>query len=199
MALGVLGSAGFSPSAAMNVSPFLKVYGPDTPPAGHVAYCRRFRSDCRAANPIKTRVALDKVRRSDLENINLVVNQTVVPSSDARLYGRVEFWTLPRWSGDCEDYVILKRKMLLERGWPTSALLITVVLDENGEGHAVLVARTASGDFVLDNRNNRVLAWHATPYQFIKRQSYRDPRHWVALRPNNKKRKSVIYPSRTGG
>ena len=38
------------------------------------------------------------------------------------------------------------------RGWPESKLLITVVRDENNEGHAVLTVRTDEGDFILDNR-----------------------------------------------
>jgi len=28
-------------------------------------------------------------------------------------------------TGDCEDYVLLKRKMLIDAGWPREALLIT--------------------------------------------------------------------------
>ncbi|MGI9406916.1 MAG: transglutaminase-like cysteine peptidase, partial [Hyphomicrobiaceae bacterium] len=82
-----------------------------------------------------------------------------------------------------EDYVLLKRRMLMQRGWPASALLITVVRDEFGDGHAILTARTTSGDFILDNRLDEVVAWHALPYDFIKRQSAVNPMYWVSLTP----------------
>jgi hypothetical protein len=57
-----------------------------------------------------------------------------------------------RWSypddgyGDCEDYVLLKRRMLTQSGWPREALLVTVVRNEKDEGHAVL---TVTGLIVL--------------------------------------------------
>ena len=60
-------------------------------------------------------------------------------------------------------------------------LLITVVLDERREGHAVLTVATQAGDFVLDNRRNEVLLWNETGYTFLKRQSQQDPRRWMAL------------------
>ena len=80
---------------------------------------------------------------------------------------------------------VLKRRMLMQRGWPASALLITVVRDELGEGHAVLTVRTTSGDLVMDNRLDDVVTWHALPYDFIKRQSSVNPMAWVALTPSN--------------
>ena len=60
--------------------------------------------------------------------------------------------------GDCEDYVLLKRKMLIDAGWPREALLITVVRDRKGEGHAVLTVKTDKGELVLDNQNENVVA-----------------------------------------
>jgi predicted transglutaminase-like cysteine proteinase len=59
--------------------------------------------------------------------------------------------------------------------------LITVVLDEKMQGHAVLTITTDKGDFVLDNRRNDVLRWSDTGYTFLKRQSAEDPRQWVSL------------------
>ena len=71
----------------------------------------------------------------------------------------------------------------MERGWPASALLITVVRDERGEGHAVLTARTMQGDFILDNKTDEIRVWHRTRYDFIMRQSYLNPRIWMSLDP----------------
>jgi predicted transglutaminase-like cysteine proteinase len=83
--------------------------------------------------------------------------------------------------GDCEDYVLLKRKMLIDAGWPREALLITVVRDKKGEGHAVLTVKTDKGEFILDNQNESVVAWTETGYRFVKRQSQSDPNEWVSL------------------
>jgi predicted transglutaminase-like cysteine proteinase len=58
---------------------------------------------------------------------------------------------------------------------------MTVVRDEKGEGHAVLTARIAQGDLVLDNKSDEIKPWHKTPYEFVMRQSYINPRVWVAL------------------
>ena len=71
----------------------------------------------------------------------------------------------------------------MELGWPASALLITVVRDERGEGHAVLTARTAQGDFILDNKTDEIKVWHRTRYDFVMRQSYLNPRVWMSLDP----------------
>ena len=68
-------------------------------------------------------------------------------------------------------------------GWPSSALLITVVRDERGEGYAVLTAQTAEGDLILDNKVNEVRLWSSTPYQFLLRQSAANPRAWSSLAP----------------
>src|SRR6478735_107663 len=100
-------------------------------------------------------------------------------------YGKVEVWTYPSGKGDCEDYVLLKRRMLIERGWPESTLLITVVRDENNEGHAVLTVRTDVGDLVLDNKRQQIVRWTDTPYTFVKQQSERNPLVWSSLTPPN--------------
>ena len=103
--------------------------------------------------------------------------------TDIELYGVTDYWTIPTTKGDCEDYVLLKRKLLMELGWPASALLITVVRDERGEGHAILTARTAQGDFILDNKTDEIKVWHRTRYDFVMRQSYLNPRVWMSLDP----------------
>ena len=114
------------------------------------------------------------------------------PITDIELYGVQEYWTLPTDRGDCEDYVLLKRQILMQRGWPSGALLITVVRDERGDGHAVLTARTAQGDYVLDNKVSAIKSWHQTGYKFIMRQSYVDPRMWMSLAPDDNGRGSLL-------
>ncbi|MEM7069427.1 MAG: transglutaminase-like cysteine peptidase, partial [Pseudomonadota bacterium] len=97
-------------------------------------------------------------------------------------YNTEEFWTYPTNFGDCEDYVLMKRHMLMERGWPASSLLITVVRQPNGEGHAVLTVRTDRGDFILDNLETKVKPWNETPYTYLKRQAEDHSGRWIALK-----------------
>ncbi|HMK88727.1 MAG TPA: transglutaminase-like cysteine peptidase, partial [Methylocystis sp.] len=60
-------------------------------------------------------------------------------------------------------------------------LLMTIVRDLNGEGHAVLTVKTDRGDFVLDNLSEDVRPWSATGYTFFKRQAQDDPNVWLSL------------------
>ena len=77
--------------------------------------------------------------------------------------------------------MLLKRRMLIESGWPRQALLVTVVRDKQVEGHAVLTVTTNKGDYILDNQNADILLWSKTGYRFVKRQSQSNPNVWVAL------------------
>ena len=77
--------------------------------------------------------------------------------------------------------MLLKRRMLMQAGWPREALLITVVRDKKGDGHAVLTVKTDKGDFVLDNQEEEILLWSETGYRFVKRQSQSNPNVWVSL------------------
>jgi len=167
----------------------MPIHGLTNPPPGYVGFCRRHKADCRPSSAMRRvsvpdeRLELTSERWVMLMAVNSYINDLIAPKTDRELYGVEEHWTLPRAAGDCEDYVLLKRRELIKRGWPESALLITVVLDEQGDGHAVLTVRTAQGDFVLDNKHSRVLFWGDVPYTFIKRQSYRAPNLWVSLTP----------------
>jgi predicted transglutaminase-like cysteine proteinase len=113
--------------------------------------------------------------------VNTYVNGKIAPVSDQDLYGEPERWAYPTDAGDCEDYLLLKKRYLEGLGFPAETLLITVVLDEKNEGHAVLTVTTDGGDFILDNRRNDVFRWSDTNYTFLKRQSHANPVQWVAL------------------
>ena len=114
--------------------------------------------------------------------INKWVNEAIKPLTDLDHWGLIEVWAYPDDGyGDCEDYVLLKRRMLIESGWPREALLVTVVRDSKGEGHAVLTVTTNKGDYILDNQNEDILLWFETGYRFVKRQSQSNPNVWVSL------------------
>jgi predicted transglutaminase-like cysteine proteinase len=77
----------------------------------------------------------------------------------------------------------MKRKILVERGYPRAALLVTVVRDSQNEGHAILTVKTNSGEFILDNLTDEVKPVSRVSYRFVKRQSQQDQNVWVALGP----------------
>ena len=175
MGLGLGGSGpGWAASLSMNVS------GRSNPPVGYLDFCRNFSDQC-AARGSEAAQTLDVRSWADLQEVNTLVNRIIIPATDRDQYQREELWTLPETYGDCEDFVLLKRKWLIERGWATGSLLITVAFDEIGDGHAVLLARTNHGDLILDNKTDAIRPWHETAYRYVKRQSVSDPKRWVSL------------------
>ena len=69
-------------------------------------------------------VVLSTQAWNDLQRINQWVNTHVRPMTDMDHWGVVERWNYPDDGyGDCEDYALAKRKMLIQAGWPREALL----------------------------------------------------------------------------
>ena len=160
---------------------FESEFGKTLPPIGYVQFCATNQDECKTKGGKTDKLSMTPARWNLLYQVNTYVNHKIAPVSDQDLYGEPERWAYPTDAGDCEDYVLLKKRFLQGLGFAVDALLITVVLDENGDGHAVLSVTTDGGDFVLDNRRNDVLRWNETNYKFLKRQSQSDPLQWVAL------------------
>jgi predicted transglutaminase-like cysteine proteinase len=151
-------------------------------PIGWVEFCVRYKGECNTRASTARDVVLTQKAWSDMVKVNTWVNENIQPITDLEHWGVVEQWDYPDdGKGDCEDYVLLKRRMLMQAGWPREALLITVVRDKKGDGHAVLTVKTNRGEFILDNQEAEVLAWNKTGYKFVKRQSQSDPNVWLAL------------------
>ncbi len=126
-------------------------------------------------------VELTGQRMAELQQVNNHVNSTIVEVSDMEQYGRADVWTLPTsGKGDCEDFALLKRKLLIQRGWPASALSISLGMTAQGEAHAVLTVATNQGDYVLDNLRSAVLPAASTGITFHSRQSGAKPGKWVS-------------------
>jgi predicted transglutaminase-like cysteine proteinase len=177
-ALVTLGSVAAS---AQSQVPFMQVIGKTTQPIGHHELCVRMPVECRERTASQAPMHLTPARWNELIAINDNVNTAIEPDTDLDVYGQEEFWTYPDGKGDCEDFVLLKRRELLSHGWPAGSLLITVVRQTNGDGHAILTVRTDRGDLVLDNLEGKIKLWSQTDYQFIKRQSDRDSGRWVSI------------------
>jgi predicted transglutaminase-like cysteine proteinase len=151
-------------------------------PIGWVEFCVRYKGECNTRPSAPRDVVLTQKAWTDMIKVNNWANDNIQPVTDMDHWGVVEQWDYPDdGKGDCEDYVLLKRRMLMQAGWPREALLITVVRDKKGDGHAVLTVKTNRGEFILDNQESEVLAWNKTGYKFVKRQSQSDPNVWVGL------------------
>jgi predicted transglutaminase-like cysteine proteinase len=147
-------------------------------PIGHYDYCRTQLADCSIKSNNTNPVKLNKARWSEMVNANARANNTVIPVTDQEYYGTEELWALPNAYGDCEDFALMKRKELMSKGWPASSLLVTVVRQRNGEGHAVLTVRTDKADFILDNLNTEIRVWNKTEYTYLKRQAASHSGRW---------------------
>ncbi len=161
----------------------LSPLGPETSvPYGWVDFCQRYGGECDEAESAPEAIELTPAAFQKIETVNTRVNARVNPVADADHAGVPDAWDYPGDNkGDCEDYALLKRRMLMAAGFPRAALLMTVVKDEHGDGHAVLMARTSRGDFVLDNLTDEVKPWTRTAYRFVKRQSQENPNVWVSI------------------
>lgn len=181
-AFSLLTVFGLSAQAAGERPLFVAMGENSRPPIGWVEFCADQPKECASRPSAPRDIVLTTRAWKDLVRVNRWVNETIKPVTDQEQWGVVEKWSYPDTGrGDCEDYVLLKRRMLIQAGWPREALLVTVVRERNGDGHAVLTVKTDKGEFVLDNQNEDILLWSSTTYRFVKRQSQQDPNVWVAL------------------
>jgi predicted transglutaminase-like cysteine proteinase len=122
---------------------------------------------------------------NEVRSVNDRVNRAILRRSDKELYGVDENWTLPLETGvnagDCEDFVLEKRRALLEAGVPQSALSIAVVTTYRGVSHAVLLLSTDRGDYVLDSLTPWILPWAKTDYHWEERQVAGSTEQWASL------------------
>ena len=151
-------------------------------PMGYFQFCAENPADCGPRTGSGGKVALTEANFAQLREVNDEINGRIQPMTDLEHYGEIERWTYPDDGfGDCEDYVLLKRRTLVALGWPRDTLLATVVRDHQGDGHAVLTVVTDRGDLVLDNQEAAIVLWHETGYRFVKRQAQQDTDSWVSL------------------
>ena len=160
---------------------FMQTGSVTSQPIGHYVFCEQHRAECaiRSASTVAPRVT--EFGWNLVREINVRVNHDIMPMTDQEIYGRDEVWSYPKDVGDCEDFALLKRKILMEKGFSPADLLITVVRKPDGEGHAVLTLRTSDGDYILDNLDNSVKLWSETPYRFLKRQASFNTGRWVTI------------------
>ncbi|HMK90498.1 MAG TPA: transglutaminase-like cysteine peptidase [Methylocystis sp.] len=175
-------SSNVAGAAEASLAAFAATGAETTVPYGWVDFCARYEGECpddmRAAQPVE--LTPQVMRR--IRSVNAQVNHAIEPVSDMDHWGVIDQWDYPSdGKGDCEDFALLKRRMLMKAGFPRQALLMTVVKEKNGDGHALLMVRTTGGDLVLDNLADDVKLWRDAPYRFVKRQSEANPNIWVSI------------------
>jgi len=157
--------------------------GPTSQPIGHYDFCKAHPGECSIRPTNLAPAAMTDAFMRKLISVTAQVNAAVKPMSDYDIYGKDEVWAYPdKGVGDCEDYVLEKRRDLNQLGVSLADLLITVVRKPDGEGHAVLTVRTDKGDYILDNLTDKVRSWDQTGYHFLKRQAIDNTGHWVSIR-----------------
>ena len=174
----LLPATGTGPAMAAG---FMKTGGYTSQPIGHYEFCKRNPSECRIRPRDNGPEILSKDLWNKIVSVNLSVNHRIKPMADVDIYGSDEVWDYPHGVGDCEDYVLEKRRILNDEGFSLANLLITVVRKQDGEGHAILTVRTDRGDFILDNLTDAVRPWEDTGYWFLKRQASNHTGRWVTI------------------
>jgi len=169
---------------------FMQTGGRTTQPVGHYKFCQELPHECNELSPRRAPIELTRKLWATIVNVNNAVNTKIKPITDMEQWGKDEVWSYPNTGvGDCEDYVLEKRRELISTGIPVGDLLITVARRPNGDGHAVLTVRTSLGEFILDNLEPRVLSWTDTDNTYLKRQSDQNSGVWVTI---NKGREAAV-------
>jgi predicted transglutaminase-like cysteine proteinase len=187
MALKAVASPASARPAAVRQANWAPLGAQTRRPIGWYNFCKVQAEECEAGPQKPVNVELTPQALRLLATVTALANRVIVAETDDDHYHLdrktlIDWWTYPDdGAGDCSDYMLLKRKLLIEAGWPRSAALTTVVIDHHGEGHAVLTVTTDQGDFVLDNLTDKLLRWDQTGYVFVKRQSQEDENVWVAI------------------
>lgn len=186
LAFGMSGGAATSADAQVlaslpTLSRPLASVGDAKPLPAWTLFCQRYAGECDVDRSEPTTIVLTPKTMGLIVSVNKRVNATIKPMTDMEHWGVADQWDIPTDGyGDCEDFQLLKRKLLVEAGLPRRAMRMTVVIDEKNEGHAVLTVRTDRGDIALDNKIDAVLPWSETGYVFVKRES-QDEVGWVSL------------------
>jgi predicted transglutaminase-like cysteine proteinase len=161
-----------SPSAAT-----MREGGYALAPFSFVKFCLDYPGDC-PKSAGAGRVRLTSGRMAELASVNRAVNNSITPRPDTSTF---RYWKLDVNAGDCNSFAVQKRHELIQRGWPAAALALAVAKTPWGEGHLVVTVRTDQGDLVLDNLRSTIVSWQRTGYDWIMRQSERNPQFWVEL------------------
>lgn len=150
------------------------------PPLQHTFFCMKYPSECKSQTEAKAQPVPKAIRIRELQQVNATVNQAI--SSVQLQPSPLKQWTIFPRMGDCGDYAVTKRHVLLSRGWPSSHLLLAeVVLRRTGVHHLILIAKTRNENVVLDNLRSEVLPLKDIfrDYFMIRIEASDNPVFWI--------------------
>lgn len=140
------------------------------------------------------RITMDPNTVRLLRAVNDQVNSVMRGATDEEIYHVADYWNAPPLvrgvRGDCEDFALEKRRLLIENGIPAAAISLAIVRTRLGEDHAVLIVSSWQGDYVLDNLQYDVRPWRKAGYTWVSRQGPGDDLGWVSLTPANSRARS---------
>jgi predicted transglutaminase-like cysteine proteinase len=142
----------------------------DPPPSQYADFCAREPGACAlAGDPV---LAWSEALHAELARLNAEVNGAIAFVPDPDNLGQEEVWSFPAdCRGDCEDFALEKRRRLTEAGLPSAAFTMAIVFHElELFPHAVLLAETTRGTWVLDSLHDALLCWDALPYRYARRE-----------------------------
>lgn len=140
-------------------------------PLGYQVMCLKNPAECKGGG--KAQITVTNEVMATLKRVNSQVNRRIQPRNDRG----ADVWSASATSGDCEDYVLAKRRALIKAGISPSSLRIAYVKTREGVGHAILVVKTNGKDLVLDNLTATVKPLSQTGYRIIS-MSGANPRKW---------------------
>ncbi|MCK1744987.1 transglutaminase-like cysteine peptidase [Bradyrhizobium sp. 139] len=169
------------PATLRAINQHIELGSPTLPPFAYTAFCLRYEAECLQRRSFRGGlIRLTEDRWAALQEVNRAVNLAIVPArNELGLAG--EEWVINPNHGDCNDYAVSKRHELLQLGWPARVLLLSEVVLGSGEHHLVLLVRTRSGDFVLDNLTPQIKPWSQTPYRWVRVQIPENHRLWATI------------------
>ena len=137
------------------------VFGTVALNAGVTFYDARFRrvASTDARDPLVERLAAGAAGLDPIAKLKLIqgeVNQRIRWAHDLDNMGVADFWanageTLRRGTGDSEDIAIVKMQALKAAGFDPKDLYISIGRHSTRGAHILLLARTATGFFALDD------------------------------------------------
>ncbi|MFC5069481.1 transglutaminase-like cysteine peptidase [Flaviflagellibacter deserti] len=150
---------------------------PAKPPQGAQNLCQNYRWAC--SNGVGGSISSPSAILDAARSVNSDVNHRIKPRSDRGQYGSAERWALPTTSGDCEDYALLKMKVLIDRGVAPERLRLAQVMARDIPSHVVLLVDADDGnEYVLDNLTDGISTRASSRYAYLKVQRKSDRSSW---------------------
>ncbi|WP_246649313.1 transglutaminase-like cysteine peptidase [Bradyrhizobium canariense] len=152
------------------------------PPLSFTLFCTQYPEDCQEQQDRRTMDFRSRRGRwRELNQINSSVNSVIAAESLSASRNDYEWQIFPS-DGNCGDYAVTKRHLLLRSGWPSSSLLLSeVVLRTTGEHHLVLLVPEGGTLFVLDNLSGVIIQFNEAldKYVFLRAESGLNPQLWT--------------------